>query len=256
MLAPATGSFAGAAFSRRSGSALAMGCLWAALTAVCGADDAPRPELAVRPTDDFEITGHGDADAWNTTDWVNLNIRPDPSVDYTARVKMLYSSTGVYVLFEGSDQKLTATQTADFGMIWTEDVFEVYLWPDERHPLYLEYEISPLGYELPILVPNVDGRIMGWLPWMYGGDRAVRKKVTVQGGPQSPCAAITGWRAELKIPYALLRPLANVPPRPGTTWRGNFYRMDYDGAEMTGWDWARVEKDFHEYQKFGTLRFE
>jgi hypothetical protein len=56
------------------------------------------------------------------------------------------------------------------------------------------------------------------------------------------------------FPYALLRPLQNVPPKPGTRWRGNFYRMDYDG-KPTQWDWAPVGPSFHEYEKFGDLIF-
>ena len=35
--------------------------------------------------------------------------------------------------------------------LWNEDVFEVFLWTDERYPVYFEYEISPLNHELPIL---------------------------------------------------------------------------------------------------------
>jgi len=38
------------------------------------------------------------------------------------------------------------------------DVFEFFLWPDERYPVYFEYEISPLGHELPILIPNFGGQ--------------------------------------------------------------------------------------------------
>ena len=38
--------------------------------------------------------------------------------------------------------------------LWNEDVFEVFLWTDERYPVYLEYEISPLNHELPILDPE------------------------------------------------------------------------------------------------------
>jgi hypothetical protein len=48
----------------------------------------------------------------------------------------------------------------------------------------------------------------------------------------------------------------NVPPKPGTRWRANFYRMDYDGGQTTSFDWARVGPSFHEFRKFGTLIFE
>ena len=64
---------------------------------------------------------------------------------------MVYSSTGLYFLMEGTDRKLTATMNEDFMDLWNEDVFEVFLWTDERYPAYFEYEISPLNRELPIL---------------------------------------------------------------------------------------------------------
>ena len=67
---------------------------------------------------------------------------------------------------------------------------------------------------------------------------------------------MTGWRAEVFIPYELLAPLRNVPPKPATRCRANFYRMDYDASPPSSWDWARVGPSFHEFQKFGTLVFE
>jgi len=67
---------------------------------------------------------------------------------------------------------------------------------------------------------------------------------------------VTGWRAEVFVPYELLKPLQNVPPKPGTRWRANLYRMDYDGDKDAAWDWARVGPSFHEFEKFGVLVFE
>lgn len=213
------------------------------------------PRLSVPHRPDFHLTGNGDASAWVDIDWVPLNRRPGGAHDYTARFKICWSDTGIYVLFDGSDKVLTATLQEDFLDLWEEDVYEVFFWPDEAHPVYFEYEISPLGYELPILVPNFGGRFLGWRPWHYEGERRTRKKVAVRGGEQASMAAVTGWSAEVFIPFTLLQPLANVPPRAGTTWRANVYRMDYDGGQHTQWDWARVGPSFHEFQRFGTLVF-
>ena len=58
------------------------------------------------------------------------------------------------------------------------------------------------------------------------------------------------------MPYTLLTGIRNVPPKPGTLWRANFYRMDYDDGKVTQWDWARVGESFHEYVRFGVLIFE
>ena len=214
------------------------------------------PLLRVPASEDFQVTGDGSAAAWKLTPWTQLNKRPGGKHEYEVRVKMLYSKSGVYVLMDASDEVLTATMQEDFLNLWTEDVFEVFLWTDERYPLYFEYEISPLGYELPILIPNLEGKLLGWRPWHYEGDRKTRKAVTILGGRQQSAATIQGWKAELFIPYDLLQPLQNVPPKPGTRWRANFYRVDHDGGEQTAWDWARVGPSFHDYEKFGTLVFE
>ena len=176
--------------------------------------------------------------------------------DYDARVKILYSPTGVYVLMTGSDRKLSAAIDEDFADLWTEDVFEFFLWPDEEHSIYLEYEISPLNHELVILVPNLDHKFLGWRPWHYDGARKTRKAVSVAGGTAKPGAEITGWTAEVFVPYELLKPLRNVPPQPGARWRANFYRCDYDDHEETAWSWTPVGPSFHEYEKFGTLVFD
>jgi len=214
-----------------------------------------RPTLQVRRTDDFEISAVVQHGAWTPTEWTALRRREPDGHPYESRFKMLYSSTGLYFLMEGTDRKLTATMNEDFKDLWTEDVFEVFLWPDERYPVYFEYEISPLNRELAILVPNLNGRFLGWRPWKYEGNRLVRKATSTIGGRKEPHAAIDGWRAEFFIPFELLQPLPNVPPRAGTRWRANFYRMDHDEGRTTEWEWARVGKSFHEYEKFGSLVF-
>jgi len=214
-----------------------------------------RPRLSVRPTDDFDVTGAGEGAAWRQAEWVMLRRRQPDGHSYDTRFKTMYSGSGIYFLIDGSDRTLTSTMSEDFMDLWNEDVFEVFLWPDERYPAYFEYEISPLNRELPILIPNFGGQFLGWRPWHYERDRLTRKATSVTGGSKQPHAAIAGWRAEFFIPYALLRPLQNVPPKPGTRWRANVYRMDYDDGKRTQWEWAHVDTSFHEYERFGELVF-
>lgn len=222
-----------------------------------GAEERPPgPVLRVPKTDDFEVTGRGDSPAWEKARWEPLPLRTPGGRDHATRVKALYSATGLYVLMDAADAAVTATMNADFLDLWNEDVFEFFLWPDPRHPIYFEYEISPLGFELPILIPNLDGKFLGWRPWHYEGPRKTRKATSTAGGPKQPGAKIAGWKAEVFVPYELLAPLQNVPPKPGARWRANFYRVDYDGGRSTRWTWAEVGTSFHEFRKFGTLVFE
>lgn len=215
----------------------------------------PKTRTTVIRCQDFEVSGDGSAAAWQRAAWNSMQARPGSTSDYETRFKVMYSATGIYVLFDGVDKQLTASKREDFLDLWTEDVFECFFWTDERFPVYFEYEISPLGFELPILIPNFDGQFLGWRPWMVSNSRQTRKQVSVRGPAQSQ-AAITGWTAEVFIPFELFKPLRNVPPQPGSKWRANFYRMDYDQPKPASWDWARVGASFHEYQAFGTLEFE
>ncbi|MCA1759873.1 MAG: carbohydrate-binding family 9-like protein, partial [Bacteroidales bacterium] len=123
--------------------------------------------LIVKKCADFEITGDGSAAAWENTDWIDLPQRKPETKVYGTKAKVLYSETGIYFLFDCQDNKLNSTIKEDNEDLWEEDVVEIFLWTEEDFPVYFEYELSPLNYELPILVPNNKGRFLGWLPWHY-----------------------------------------------------------------------------------------
>lgn len=212
--------------------------------------------LTVSKTEDFTVTGDGRSTQWNKASWLPITVQKssgDPVS--TTKAKVLYSDRGLYFLFFCEDQKITATLEEDYAALYNEDVVEVFLWPDETVPLYFEYEISPLNYELPILIPNIHDRFYGWKPWNYEGDRRIQHATSVQGGEKKSHAVIKSWMAEFFIPYKLLQPLITGPPRRGDRWLANLYRIDYD-KDYTTWSWQKTSGSFHEYKKFGTLLFD
>lgn len=211
--------------------------------------------IKVKKTDDFEVTGDGSAAAWKSTNWINLPQRKPETKFYYTKAKVLYSDTGIYFLFDCQDKKLNSTIKKDNEDLWEQDVVEVFLWTDESFPVYFEYELSPLNYELPIIVPNNKGKFFGWLPWHYEGERKTRHATDVSGGKKESGETISAWTAEIFIPYKLLDPLQNVPPQRSSKWRANMYRIDYDNG-MTTFSWQETDKTFHEYKKFGTFIFE
>ena len=140
---------------------------------------------------------------------------------------------------------------ADFMDLWKEDVVEAFFWPDENTTAYFEYEISPSDRELPILVSNNKGVLHRWMPFHYEADRKTKHVVS----ERTRNGEVIAWMAECYIPYTLLKPLKNIDPKPGTRWRANFYRVDYDKGEAE-WSWQLTGPSFHDYEKFGTLLFE
>ncbi|MCG2587492.1 carbohydrate-binding family 9-like protein [Rhodohalobacter sulfatireducens] len=217
--------------------------------------------VQVQKTDDFSVTGDGSSHNWSETNWIELTQRANHENDNerTTFVKVLYSDTGIYFLFRCDDDLVSATITSHFEEIWREDVVEVFLWPSESEELYFEYELSPLNYELPLLVSKTDTGQSHWVPFQYsysdGDSRKAIHKTSATGGMIASGEIIDEWRAEFFIPFELLIPLKNRIPKSGTTWRANMYRVDYDHGS-TSWTWQPVTTNFHDIYNYGTLVFE
>lgn len=218
-------------------------------------------EMTIQKTDDFTITGKGSSENWSEVHWTDLKQRTNEENDSGRKtsVKVLYSDTGIYFLFRCEDDQVSATMTSNFEELWHEDVVEVFLWPNEGEEVYFEYELSPLNYELPILVSKTESGQSHWIPFEYsykeGDSRKTIHKTSATGGSLKSGETITEWRAEFFIPFELLIPLKNRIPTSGTIWRANIYRVDYDFGS-TNWTWQPVTTNFHDIYNYGTFIFE
>lgn len=217
--------------------------------------DDSNKTLTIKKTDDFQISGNASAENWLKARWISIPKRTTTGPCYLTKVKLLYSATGIYVFFFCEDKNLTATMEKDFLDLWTEDVVEIFLQPDGGNPAYLEYEISPLNYELPIIIYNEKGKLNSWQPFHYENDRKTRHATTVQGGEKKSNGQVKSWTAEIFIPFNLMKPVLDKVPTSGTNWKGNIFRVDYD-EEATEWSWQLTGSSFHEYEKFGSFHFE
>ncbi len=226
--------------------------------------------IKVKSTTDFTITGGGTAANWQTTEWNIIQQRDSKTLrnnswdipiqhdvkeelQYKTCFKILYSDKGIYLLYKCEDSLITATIQGDYLNLYDEDVVEAFLRPDTTLPVYFEYELSPLNFELPILIINNKGNVMGWKPWQYEGGRKTIHAIKIN--ERNTKDNRFTWTAEFFIPYALLSPISNVPPVKGTQWRANFYRIDYDRNPVYS-SWQLTRNSYHDPQKFGTIEFE
>jgi hypothetical protein len=204
-------------------------CIMLGTTAASAADSTI---WHVKKTLDFVVTGEANSAAWQNAEWLVLPRRDGSPVNYRTRFKIMYSDSGIYCLYLCEDRK-------------------IFFWTDEKNSIYFEYELSPLNFELPILVPNFNGKFYGWRPWHYEGNRKTRHAVTIQKNDDG----VVSWTAEFFIPFKLLYPLKGVPPQKGSRWRANFYRIDYDQGPAE-WSWRPTQTNFHDYKKFGVIVFD
>ena len=229
----------------------------------------PGNNLIVKHTDDFTITGDGSSEEWNNAEWNVITQRSSetlrkegwrmkPGSDnlnpfYKTTFKILYSDKGIYCLYKCEDSSITATLKEDYANLFDEDVVEAFFRPDTTLPAYFEYELSPLNYELPILILNKNGNTKGWKPWRYEGSHRTIHAVKINEKKANNHRFT--WTAEFFIPFNLLTPMENVPPSKGTTWRANFYRIDYDRHPVFS-GWQLTKQNFHDYKRFGIIEFE
>ena len=208
--------------------------------------------LSVKKTADFEIDGKGSHPNWDITNWVPLTQLDSGLSGYDTKFKTIYSDKGIYVFFTGNDKKVTSNFYTDFENLFTADVFEVFFHPEPKTPIYLEYEVNAHNAELVLLIPNLKGKVNGWIPWHYTGNKKVVKKVFVHEQNNE----MYKWSAELFFPYSIFSPLENTDIKKGTCWNANFYRLDYDAGKMIKFAWSPVKASFHEYNRFGVIQFD
>lgn len=215
--------------------------------------------LLVRKCNDFSVTGKGNNPEWNKAGWNNLSKLDAGGKNYQSKFRIIYSATGIYVLFYGEDDKITTKPYKDFEDIYNGDVFEVFFHPKPQTPVYFEYEINHLSKELILTLSKSEGQPTSWIPANYNhsNEKAVKRMVNVEGEKTEIGATIKSWSAELFFPYSILGLLPGVPPDSGTVWNANFCRLDYDSGQMIKYSWSpAIQVSFHEIDKFRSLKFE
>jgi hypothetical protein len=165
-------------------------------------------------------------------------------------VTLYRDERNLYVLFETSDDEVLATKIERDSSLYEEDVLEVFLAP-ERLERYFEFEVNPLGTLFDAVVDS---------PMRERGSMQVDRAWNCEGfwaaircDRRDP--AMASLRTLLCIPFA---GLGVIPPRPGDTWRANFYRIDRSsrGDAFSAWSpTLRTPADFHVPDRFGLIRF-
>lgn len=175
---------------------------------------------------------------------------------YRTEVKSVYSETGIYFLFSCEDRRITCTFQKDGEDLYMEDVLEIFLQPDVAHPVYMEYELSPMNKELALMVCHNGNSFHGWLPFHYTGMRCARHITWTKSGELQSGAPCREWYAMIYIPFALFEGTIVRYPAEGTVWRGNIFRIDRDDDEASRYAlFPECGIEFHDFEKFGEMLF-
>jgi len=219
------------------------------------------------------IDGKDDDDAWkaatSTGPFVDVGTgKPNASFPVNGSAKIAYDDTNLYVLFNISDPDVIGgftdakTTPADFTVSgqpkdWTKDTVEMMVDPDGDgdNKDYYELQINPQNkifhsqfdsYNQPKTEPNGP---FGHEDW----DPKLKSAVTVQGTMDKTGDKDTGYIVEAAIPWTAYAKAANHPPKPGDTWRINFYAMKANGG--VSWSPILGQGNFHKSSRFAKVTF-
>ena len=190
------------------------------------------------------ISSHGQGDTPHGSRPNGLPLGgASPTASVRLPLQMLYSNTGLY----SSEPRIAGDRQhrQDFMDLGRRIVL-VFLWTD-RHPVYLEYDISPLNQRLQSSSP-ISAAIPRLRPWHTSASSRERRRA--RRGPKESRRSIQGWRPNSSC-RTTAAPLQNVPPSPapggGPTLPHGSRR--WQATHGTG----AVGPSFHEYEKFGDL---
>lgn len=222
------------------------------------------PEYHIqRASGPIDIDGRLQEPAWAQAETIRLvdNLTGRAPRQSTA-VKLLYDDEYLYVGFDCEDTDAWSTYTEHDDPLYNEEVVEIFLDPSGLLRAYFELQVSPRNVSFDSLILNDGGRrgegrgpnFQGLTQWTC---RGMRHAVVVRGDPTRRGTSDEGWTVELAVPFSQLVTAANIPPRPGDTWRANIYRIDHarDCSEFTAWSPTGMH-DFHVTEAFGRLVFE
>ena len=167
-------------------------------------------------------------------------------------VRLAYDDQHLYVAFDVEDPDLWGTLRKRDEPIYEQEVVEVFLDANADGRTYNELQVSPHNVTFDAYFPaRRQGMDLSW-------DSGMTTAVKVRGTLDNPADRDEGWRVELKIPFARLAEVPNIPPKKGDRWRFNAYRLEHvERRQVEGQSFSPLfVGDFHALPRFGWLVFE
>jgi hypothetical protein len=207
------------------------------------------------------IDGRADEAAWKNAQLIDHFYVPwtkDARRARTAtKARLLWDREYLYFYAEMEDTDLYADIKENDGMLWENDVFELFFKPAEDKPGYYELQVNAAGAVLDMFLPRRGAG--GYRRFIKDGDFHVEAKVRLEGTLNHWQDKDTGWSVEGRIPWRdFLR--SGGGPKPDDTWKFALcrydYSVDFEGPEQsTCAPLKGPNPDFHHHEDYANLRF-
>jgi Carbohydrate-binding family 9 len=201
---------------------------------------------------------------WNKEQW--LSVKPVELTNYMGKIppfrpvvqaKMMYDEENLYVIFQVNDRYVRSVIEEYNGPVSTEACVEFFFSPDTSLPdRYFNLEINAGGTPL-----------MGYHNFPQKESQTfsiedLQKIEIAHSLPKKVDPEIdipVTWTIEYRLPFSVLEKFSHIThPKPGVTWRANFYKTASKSSNPHYITWSIVDNpvpNFHLPRFFGQLKF-
>jgi hypothetical protein len=220
----------------------------------------PKTYRAKQLTAPLTIDANWDKPQWNAVqpETLTLFMGEKPAHFPKTQFKVAYDANNVYVIFRVEDQYVRAVQQGYNSGVCRDSCVEFFFIPGT--------DIKQGYFNLET---NCGGTILMYHQLARGANHkefdpndldtieiAHSQPTIVEPEIQKP----TVWTLEYRMPVKILEKYAPLAkPRPGVTWKANFYKCGDQTSHPHWLTWSLVDlpqPDFHRPEFFGTLIFE
>jgi uncharacterized repeat protein (TIGR03806 family) len=208
----------------------------------------------------IKITGKGTDPAWKNAQaidhfyvpWLGDKARPAKT---KTKAKLLWDREYLYFFADMEDADLYADIKEHNGMLWFNDVFELFFKPAEDKPGYYEFQVNPAGAVLDVFFPRRGAG--GFERFKNQTKFHVDAKVHLRGTLNDWTDKDDGWSVEGRIPWSDFVKTGGRP-EVGEKWKFALcrydYSVDFEGPELS--TCAPLTKpNFHAFEDYATLTF-
>lgn len=136
-------------------------------------------------------------------------------------VAFAWDDAFLYVAAWLPDHDVRGTYTERDDPIWKQEVFELFVFGDDRRADYLELQVSPRGVQF-------DARFERYRKGDESWNGSFKAPVAVRGTVEMPRDRDEGWTTEFAVPWSdiCMHTEVECPPRAGQQMRVNAFRLE------------------------------
>ena len=207
----------------------------------------------------ISIDGNWEKSVWQRIKAIQIDNRmgEEPKFRPLTEAKVLYDASNIYVIFRVHDKFVKSTVTKYNGHVSGDSCVEFFFSPNTAEPgHYFNLEINAGGTPLIFFVTKprkehkkISDPLISQIEIAHSLPAVVNPEITDE----------VTWTIECRIPLSILKEFTEVAmPKPGVSWRANFYKTGSDTSNPHYYTWSPVSNpfpDFHLPAYFGTIQF-